>query len=294
LATLAAQEASAEYAATVTRLTLDVDRAKASSSLETKKLAEMRKNVHNRPIEKEFERILEGFGVVYQQYYTMTLVGEHVHRLLTNCEEICFQTKSMMLRHLPAGILNGQEKRDKVDVFMGHMVELMDTFDYLCSMMQKTEVQSDEAIDVFSMAAEYFGIIYRRYLNKRGTHKLHLLEVHVPEEMRRHRRLGLFDESQVEREHHTNKVYCLLFRNMKNWFKMHEAIHGRFYTSQVPEVQAATSVMMSTTARVRSLDSELRKEEKNDLKRKAIDDRREKVTDLVKSKGISRRLPLDS
>lgn len=140
------------------------------------------------------------------------------------------------------------------------------------------------------MAAEYFGTIYRQYLN---PHKLHLLEVHVPEEMRRQKRLGLFDESQVEREHHTNKVYFLLFRNMKNWFKRHDAIQRRFYTSQVPAAQAATSAMMSSTTRFRSLESELLKEEKSGLKRKAKDESRGKVEETVKSKGISRRLPFD-
>jgi hypothetical protein len=172
-AALDAQEASIEYAATITRLTLVIDSAKASLSTESKKYAEMRKNVLNRPIEKEFEKILAGFDVVYQQYYTMTLVGEHIRRLLTNCEEICLLTKAMMLLRIPEDSPRCQEKRAKVEVFMGNMMELMDTFDYLCSVMQSTDVQSEDAIDVFCITAEFFGEIYRRYLSKNGTQKLH-------------------------------------------------------------------------------------------------------------------------
>jgi hypothetical protein len=153
--------------------------------------------------------------------------------------------------------------------------------------MQSTDVQSEDAIDVFCITAEFFGEIYRRYLSKNGTHKLHLLELHVGEMLRRHKRLGLFDESQVERGHHTNKVYCLLFRNMKNWFKMHDAIQRRCYTSQVPAVQAATSSMLSDTKRMRCEASVVATEEKKAVKRQVKEEKRVQTSSAaVRRKSI--------
>lgn len=110
-----------------------------------------------------------------------------------------------------------------------------------------------QTIDDFQQVAKYFGVIYRQYFNQKGTPKLHLLEDHVVEDLRRHKRTGLFDESQVEREHHTNKVYNILFRGVKNWFAKQGAISEKAHFGQVSSVQAASMEMYSSTKRQLSL-----------------------------------------
>ena len=124
----------------------------------------------------------------------MSLVGEHIYRLLTNSAEICRKTKALMLLSIPEGSPGAEAKRLKVDVFMEHILH---TLDFFCAVMRKTNIQSETAIDEFKIVAVYFEQIYRRQNNRKGTPKLHVLEVHAVEELRRHKRLGLFDESQV-------------------------------------------------------------------------------------------------
>ena len=54
-----------------------------------------------------------------------------------------------------------------------------------------------------------------------------------------HQRTGLFDESPIERAHHTNNVYSRLFVNIKNWFDRQAAIEMRSHIADVPDVQKA-------------------------------------------------------
>ena len=99
-----------------------------------------------------------------------------------------------MLLSIPEGSPGAEAKRLKVDVFMEHILH---TLDFFCAVMRKTNIQSETAIDEFKIVALYFDKIYRRQINRKGTPKLHVLEVHAVEKLRRHKRLGLFDESQV-------------------------------------------------------------------------------------------------
>ena len=71
-----------------------------------------------------------------------------------------------------------------------------------------------------------------------ATPKVHYLETHLVEDLRRHKRTGLFDESPIERAHHTKSVYSRLFVNIKNWFEK-TAIEMRRHMADVPDVQKA-------------------------------------------------------
>ena len=62
-------------------------------------------------------------------------------------------------------------------------------------------------------------------------------------------------------------IIPIRFRNMKNWFKMHNAIQWRCYKSHFPAVQAATSSVLSDTKRMRSEASVVSGEEKAAFKR---------------------------
>ena len=69
---------------------------------------------------------------------------------------------------------------------------------------------------------------------------MYLLETHLVEELLKHRRLGLFDESPIERAHHTNNVFTDLFANIKNWLDRQDAIGTtRRYMAGVLYVQSA-------------------------------------------------------
>ena len=131
------------------------------------------------------------------------------------------------------------EGLDSIKLFMGHMLELMEAFDFLCAVMTRTTIQSEETIAEFGSAAKWLGVKYWEYFSKDATPKVHYLETHLIEELIWHKRLGLFDESPIERAHHTNHVYSRLFSSIKNWFNRQEAIEIRLHMGDVPDVHEA-------------------------------------------------------
>jgi len=145
--------------------------------------------------------------------------------------------------------------------------------------MHKIDIQSETAIDKIEIVAVYFGQNYHHHFNRKGTPKLHVLQVYAVEDRRRHKRLRLFDESQVEREHHTNKMYCLLFRNIKKWFKMHDAIRGNFFA-----VLEASLEMDVSTKRERSETSKSNKLAKKATNREVKEERRTATKDNIAAK----------
>lgn len=146
-ATIAALDASIQYTANCKLLALELKTATAASSLESKKLDEMCRSRLNRPIEKAWEKILAEYDIHYQQFYSMSLVGEHIHRLMVNSGKICQRSKILMLLSIDEDLPDCVAKRASVELFMGQMIELMDAFDWLCSVMNKTVIQSEQAND---------------------------------------------------------------------------------------------------------------------------------------------------
>lgn len=75
-------------------------------------------------------------------YYAMSLVGEQIHRLMSNSTEICARTEGLMLASIPDGPITAYADRDSVTLFMGRMLELIEAFDFLCAAMTRTTIQS--------------------------------------------------------------------------------------------------------------------------------------------------------
>jgi len=61
------------------------------------------------------------------------------------------------------------DDRECVKFFMGRMLELMEAFDFPCSVMIWTKIRSEETIKQFGLAAKWFGVKYREYFNKDAT-----------------------------------------------------------------------------------------------------------------------------
>ena len=64
----------------------------------------------------------------------------------------------------------------------------MSTFGFLSSVVCRDDIQTQETSDMFTKIAEYFGQIYRSYLEK-----------HIQRELTYHKGLGLFDKYPIER-----------------------------------------------------------------------------------------------
>ena len=138
------------------------------------------------------------------------------------------------------------------------------------------EKQKEEVIETFQKVAECFGQIYRNYFDKNATPKLYLLEVHEPMELRKKKRLKLFAEDSIEREHLNNKAYSILFMNIKSWIERHRKFKERKDLTGSPEVQSTTQEMTSTTERRLTSASKTR----SDQKRKSRRDKAEALRDI--------------
>ena len=94
-----------------------------------------------------------------------------------------------------------------------------------------------------------FGQLYRSYLEADGTPKIHTVEIHIPDKMHDYKRMGIFGEDPIEREHHTNHIFNNLFNNIRNWDRRMDAIQRRVDCSKDPEVMAAANAMITSTKR---------------------------------------------
>lgn len=84
---------------------------------------------------------------------------------------------------------------------------LASLFDTMCTMMNRiTELDSQEIND-FGIICKVFGVFWRKY-NFNGTPKVHVVESHLIDAMKRFGRVGLFNENPIERAH--KKVKYLL------------------------------------------------------------------------------------
>ena len=153
----------------------------------------------------------------------MSLDGEHIHRLITSSTEICIKAEEFMLVSILHASVTSDEDRDCINLFMGHMLELI-AFDFLCAVMNRTMIQSEETIEKFGCAAKWFGVEYREYFSKDVIPKVNYLETHLIEDSIRHKFFGLYDESPIERAHHTDHVYNRLYDSSKSWFNRQETM----------------------------------------------------------------------
>ena len=90
-----------------------------------------------------------------------------------------------------------------------------------------------------------------------------------------HKRLGLIDKSQVEREYHTDKAYCLLFWNMKNWIKMHDAIQWATLLHKSSSFRSSRHIVGVIWLKADALRSiAVATEEKKAFKRQVVEEKR--------------------
>jgi hypothetical protein len=125
---------------------------------------------------------------------------------------------------------------------------------------------SDDDINLFEVVALEFGKRWREYLKKPVPPKLHLLESHVPKQLWRYRRFGIFGEDPIEREHHRRKKLNILFAPIRDWEKIQRAIQSRDSRMQHPDVIQAQSLVINSTKRAKKRQSKA--DMKKDNKRK--------------------------
>ena len=130
----------------------------------------------------------------------------------------------------------------------------------------------DDDIKLFEDVALEFGKRWRKDLKKPVPPKLHLLESHVPSQLWRYRRFGIFGEDPIEREHHRRKKLNILFAPIRDWVKIQRAIQSRDSRMQHPGVRQAQALVINSTKRVKKRQSKA--DMKIDNKRKVKAERK--------------------
>jgi hypothetical protein len=111
------------------------------------------------------------------------------------------------------------------------------------------EIQSEETIRNFASVAKHFGIIVREYCEKPASPKLHELEIHIPRQLARFKRLGMKGEDPIEFLHHVDKDMDYLLRGIPNWGVREQKKKQRREQGEVKEVAEALAYVRETTKR---------------------------------------------
>ena len=125
----------------------------------------MNRNRRSRPVEMEWEEMLAEYDDEFVQFYTCQLVGEHIHRLLEKSGSICERTEQLILRSIDP---NDTVLREKAILLVGKVLDLMVAFDFICSVIASTEVQSEDTIEKIAKVVHYFG---KSIVNKNKQHQ---------------------------------------------------------------------------------------------------------------------------
>jgi hypothetical protein len=156
----------------------------------------------------------------------------------------------------------------EIGLMIDRLKVLMGTLDFICSVMTRQDLQEEEEIDRFQDCALFFGDRYRTLLNKDGTPKCHLLEAHVPAFLRKHKRLGIFGEDPVEREHRLGNNNDRQFCSVRNDGIRAQAIYKRTIMLQQQQVVDAVAWATEQRARNSSQKTNSRKKAKREAEEK--------------------------
>lgn len=165
-----------------------------------------------------FSMLGSDYNVVRQKYYTQTLVGGDIHRMLRNHAEIIQRARTIFKDAALRKADTTADIDERIDTFLDNMLKIMRVFNSIYALMSQTTQLSEEELDHFDYLCKNFGLMWRMYLNPcNAPPKLHLLETHAPVQMRQFGCLGDKIEAAVERMHHSVNKANRRYAAVKGW-----------------------------------------------------------------------------
>ena len=220
-------------------------------------------------MKSETEQIMAKYGICTQSYYSHSLIGEHCHRLLMHHKDIIADIRLCWKDSIGDRMFDLEEDIvDKIETFLIDMDDLMEALDHCCSVLvTQNNWFTDSEIEDFGKVAKYFGCLWReRLTNKSVPPKLHVLEEHAVQFLRRWRKTGNFGEDPVERQHHVENKYNRLFNNIKNWSDKKKLIQVRSNIATHTTIVSASERVMAATSRCKRPRAEMNNFEKSQEK----------------------------
>lgn len=200
------------------------------------------------------------FNIVRQRWFTQTLVGSDITRMLHKHNQICTRITALLKTPALRKADAHADVEERIDDFMKNIRSIMEIFEAVYMLMSKTEQLTPEELNDFDTLAGNFGLIWRRFFpSSRVTPKMHLLETHAHVQMREFGCIGDKIEAAVERLHHTVNVEHRLFAAIPDWQHRQAAMMVRRELVQQPRVEAAASTPILSSKRKYSVVTAQRK-----------------------------------
>jgi hypothetical protein len=137
--------------------------------------------------------------------------------------------------------------------------------------MRSTATQAEKAIDEFGDSIKTFVALWRDAFPNRVTPKVHVLETHVSEQLRRSGVLGLFSEDPIERLHHKHLVATRTRRacHIRNYEARERYLFSRSVAATSRSAETVKNEMNRKRKRKFSEESEAKRAEKKNTKKGA-------------------------
>ena len=209
--------------------------------------------------------MLSTHDIVFQQSYTMQLVGEHIYRFMENYEEILYNTMHLILDNISQS--KTKQTPESVDILFEGYTQLFQRLYFINSSMISMDKLDEDTINKVAQACREYGELYRIHFEKDAPPKIHLLEVHLVRKLRMFLRVGPNREDPIEHEHQVQNRERIKASNIRNHSQMQQVMDLRIGAKSIPAV--AANVASMTTNRKFSIKT-LEKKSERDLARKSI------------------------
>ena len=166
------------------------------------------------------EEILHKHNISFKPWTTVfSLTGDNCRRFAERHEKILEEVKGIISVNVPSEITTSKGSREfllSVDIMFEKLTILASLFDSICVVMNDITAQNSDSIEQFDIMCKLFGSIWRK-CNLNVTPKVHMVEAHLPDTLKLHGRLGLFNENPIERCHIYNKRWEKMLSNLRKW-----------------------------------------------------------------------------
>lgn len=217
-------------------------------------------------IANKLDRMLAtDYNIMGQKYFTQTLVGGDVWRLLKKHGDIIPKIGAIMKNttlRKPDTVVNIDAL---IDDFLGKVKEIMGVFELICSLMHKTEQLTDTEQTQFKNLCKRIEKLWREaWPNGHITPKFHMLETHASDQMKEFGCLGDKAEAAIERLHHQCNKADRRLAAMPSWKMRQTAMLRRRRQEELPNVQIALENTILGTKRKQSPNTVDKKQRKID------------------------------
>ena len=199
----------------------------------------------NNAIEAMYDEILFENGVHFHKYHGKTLTGDHCATFISRIGDIA---RTLTERLIPiietkygANSALKDEVKTRLKSVISHVSILSYVFMEICHYLYRTNPLVPEELDTFGQLCSLFGELWRR-CGLNVSPKVHIVESHLNDFMRRFGRLGILTDDTMERTWPEDHLWNRVFSCILNWQKRTELIHARQVSSRHDNVQSAATI----------------------------------------------------